>query len=303
MNVFVTGVNGQHVHDVVNELVKRVYEVFASDVAPTNVGGADETAVTTALYVAFDITNKEVVALSIKEINPGAIIDCATWTAVDMTEDDDKVELVMAVNVGGPPNIAEVCQKLDCMMIYLSTDYVFGGQGAGPWQPHCKDYKPLNVYGQSKLEGELVVAVLLERYFIVYIAWMFGKNGKDFIKTILNVGKTHDTVRVDNDQIGTPTYIFDFARLLVNMVETEKYGDYHVTNKGGYISWYNFTVEIFRQAGMKITVVPLTTEEYELSKAARPNNSRLNNSKLLKFGFTPHPTRQEAVGRYLKELI
>lgn len=302
MKVFVTGVNGQLGHDVVNELFERGHEAVGSGVAPVYVGVADKTAVTTAPYIALDIINKEAVAETIKRINPDAVIHCAAWTAVDMAEDDDKVELVRAVNAGGSRNIAEVCKELDCKMIYISTDYVFDGQGTEPWQPDCKDYKPLNVYGQTKLEGELAVSGLLEKYFIVRIAWLFGKNGKNFIKTMVNVGKTHDIVRVVNDQIGTPTYTFDLARLLVDMVETEKYGYYHATNNGGYISWYDFTVEIYKQAGISTKVVPVTTEEYGLSKAARPSNSRLDKSKLVEAGFDLLPTWQDAIGRYLKEM-
>ena len=235
-------------------------------------------------------------------MNPDAVIHCAAWTAVDMAEDDDKVSKVRAINAGGTQNIADVCKKLGCKMTYISTDYVFDGQGTEPWKPDCKDYKPLNVYGQTKLEGELAVSQILEKYFIVRIAWVFGLNGKNFIKTMLNVGKTHDTVRVVNDQIGTPTYTYDLARLLVDMNKTEKYGYYHATNEGGYISWYDFTKEIYRQAGYKTEVLPVSTEEYGLSKAARPFNSRLDKSKLVEAGFTPLPTWQDALSRYLKEI-
>ena len=195
-----------------------------------------------------------------------------------------------------------ICKALDCKMVYISTDYVFDGQGTEPWEPDCKDYKPLNVYGQTKLEGELAVAGTLEKFFIVRIAWVFGLNGKNFIKTMLNVGKNHDTVRVVNDQIGTPTYTYDLSRLLVDMIETEKYGYYHATNEGGYISWYDFTCEIFRQAGYTTKVEPVTTAEYGLSKAARPFNSRLDKSKLTQMGFAPLPTWQDALARYLKEM-
>ena len=218
-----------------------------------------------------------------------------------MAEDDDKVELVRAVNAGGTQNIADACKIVDAKMLYLSTDYVFNGQGDRPWQPDDKNYAPLNVYGQTKLEGELAVANTLEKYFIVRIAWVFGLNGKNFIKTMINVGKTHDTVRVVNDQIGTPTYTYDLARLLVDMIETEKYGYYHVTNEGGYISWYDFCCEFYKQYGLDTKVVPVATKEYGLSKAARPFNSRLDKSKLVEAGFTPLPTWQNAVARYLKE--
>ena len=301
MKVFVTGRGGQLGHDVMNELHKRGYEAVGSDLAPVYSGIADGSAVTTMPYVSLDITDKAAVERVITGINPDAVIHCAAWTAVDMAEDDDKVALVRSVNVGGTQNIAAVCKKLDCKMLYLSTDYVFDGQGTEPWKPDCKDYRPLNVYGQTKLEGELAVSGTLEKFFIVRIAWVFGLNGKNFIKTMINVGKTHDTVRVVNDQIGTPTYCYDLARLLVDMCETEKYGYYHATNEGGYISWYDFCVEFYRQYGLTTKVIPVTTEEYGLSKAARPFNSRLDKSKLVENGFTPLPTWQDAVARYLKE--
>ena len=270
MKFFVTGVGGQLGHDVMNELLKRGHEGVGSDIQENYSGVADDSAVTKAPYVALDITDKNAVEKVITEVNPDAVIHCAAWTAVDMAEDDDKVAKVRAINAGGTQNIADACKKLNCKMTYISTDYVFDGQGTEPWQPDCKDYKPLNVYGQTKLEGELAVSQTLEKYFIVRIAWVFGLNGKNFIKTMLNVGKTHDTVRVVNDQIGTPTYTYDLARLLVDMNETEKYGYYHATNEGGYISWYDFTKEIYRQAGYKTEVLPVSTEEYGLSKAARP---------------------------------
>ena len=301
MKFFVTGIGGQLGHDVMNELHKRGYEAVGSDLAPVYSGIADGSAVTTMPYVSLDITDKAAVERVITGINPDAVIHCAAWTAVDMAEDDDKVALVRNVNVGGTQNIADVCKKLDCKMLYLSTDYVFDGQGTEPWKPDCKDYRPLNVYGQTKLEGELAVSGTLEKFFIVRIAWVFGLNGKNFIKTMINVGKTHDTVRVVNDQIGTPTYCYDLARLLVDMCETEKYGYYHATNEGGYISWYDFCVEFYRQYGLTTKVIPVTTEDYGLSKAARPFNSRLDKSKLVENGFTPLPTWQDAVARYLKE--
>lgn len=300
MKIFVTGVAGQLGHDVMNELAKRGYEGIGSDLAPEYTGIQDGSAVTKMPYVSLDITNKNAVEQTLEQIHPDVVIHCAAWTAVDMAEDDDKVEKVRAVNAGGTENIALVCKKLDCKMVYISTDYVFDGQGESPWDPDCKDYKPMNVYGQTKLEGELAVSRNLEKYFIVRIAWVFGVNGKNFIKTMLNVGKTHDTVRVVKDQIGTPTYTYDLARLLIDMVETDKYGYYHATNEGGYISWYDFTCEIYRQAGYDTKVIPVTTEEYGMSKAARPFNSRLDRSKLVKNGFTPLPTWQDALSRYLK---
>ena len=299
MKVFVTGVNGQLGHDVMNELYKRGYEATGSDIADTYVGINDFSPVTTMPYVKLDITDTEEVNRVIA--NYDAVIHCAAWTAVDMAEDDDKVELVRNVNAHGTENIAKACRNIDAKMVYISTDYVFDGQGTKPWSPDCKDYKPLNVYGQTKLEGELAVSSILDKYFIVRIAWVFGLNGKNFIKTMINVGKSHDEVRVVNDQIGTPTYTLDLSRLLVDMIETEKYGYYHVTNEGGYISWYDFTKEIYKQYGLDTKVIPVTTEEYGLSKAKRPFNSRLDKSKLIENGFKPLPTWQDALRRYLEE--
>ena len=300
MKVFVTGVGGQLGYDVMNELAKRGHVGVGSDIAPEYSGAQDGSAVTAAPYVQMDITDAVAVERVLREVKPDAVVHCAAWTAVDLAEDADKVEKVRAINAGGTEKIAKVCKDLDCKLLYLSTDYVFDGQGTEPWKPDCKDYKPLNVYGQTKLEGELAVSNTLEKYFIVRIAWVFGVNGKNFIKTMLNVGKTHDTVRVVNDQIGTPTYTYDLARLLVDMIETEKYGYYHATNEGGYISWYDFTCEIYKQAGLQTKIIPVTTEEYGLSKAARPFNSRLDKSKLVENGFTPLPTWQDALQRYLK---
>ena len=302
MKVFVTGVAGQLGHDVMNELAKRGHEGIGTDLAAEYSGVQDGSAVTKMPYVPLDITNAEAVAETLEELRPDAVIHCAAWTAVDLAEDDDKVEKVRAVNASGTRNIANACKAQDCKMLYLSTDYVFDGQGTEPWKPDCKDYKPLNVYGQTKLEGELAVSETLEKYFIVRIAWVFGLNGKNFIKTMLNVGKTLDTVRVVNDQIGTPTYTYDLARLLVDMIESDKYGYYHATNEGGYISWYDFTCEIFRQAGYSTKVIPVTTEEYGLSKAARPFNSRLDKHKLVENGFQPLPSWQDALSRYLIEI-
>lgn len=311
MKVLVTGVAGQLGHDVMNELAKRGYEGIGSDIAESYNGIQDGTPVVSMPYVKMDITDKASVEKVLTEVNADAVIHCAAWTAVDLAEDEDKKDKVHAVNAEGTKNIAEVCKKLDSKMVYTSTDYVFNGQGEEPWQPDCKDYQPLNVYGQSKLDGELAVSETLDKYFIVRIAWVFGKNGNNFIKTMLKVGKNHDKLRVVNDQIGTPTYTFDLARLLVDMIETDKYGYYHATNEGGYISWYDFTKEIFRQAVEqghteygedRITVDPVTTAEYGVSKAARPFNSRLDKKKLVENGFTPLPTWQDALGRYLKEL-
>lgn len=294
MKVFVTGIGGQLGFDVVNELKKRGFEAVGSDIL-------DEVSAECE-YIKLDITDAQSVENVITEVNPDVVVHCAAWTAVDAAEDEENIPKVCAINVDGTKNIANACKKLDCKMIYISTDYVFNGQGTEPWQPDCKDYAPLCVYGQTKLDGELAVSTTLDKYFIVRIAWVFGKNGNNFIKTMLNVGKKYDTVRVVNDQIGTPTYTYDLARLLVDMAETEKYGYYHATNEGGYISWYDFTCEIFRQAEYKTNVIPVTTEEYGLSKAARPFNSRLDKSKLKENGFIPLPTWQDALERYLKEI-
>ncbi|HAJ74251.1 MAG TPA: dTDP-4-dehydrorhamnose reductase [Lachnospiraceae bacterium] len=302
MKVFVTGVAGQLGHDVMNELAKRGHEGIGSDMAPEYSGIQDGTAVTGMPYVSLDITDKAAVEKTIEEIAPDAVVHCAAWTAVDLAEDEDKKDKVRAINVGGTENIALSCKKTGAKMLYLSTDYVFNGLGTEPWKPDCKDYAPLNVYGQTKLDGELAVSGILDKYFIVRIAWVFGVNGKNFIKTMLNVGQKYDTVRVVNDQIGSPTYTFDLARLLVDMIETDKYGYYHATNEGDYISWYDFTCEIYRQAGLKTRVVPVTTEEYGLSKAARPFNSRLDKSKLTENGFRPLPEWQDALRRYLQAI-
>ena len=303
MKVFVTGVGGQLGHDVMNELHKRGYEGVGSDIHPVYSGIVDGSAVTAMPYEALDITDADMVREVLGRVQPDVVIHCAAWTAVDLAEDEDKQDKVRAINAAGTRNIAEVCKKLDCKMVYISTDYVFDGQGTEPWQADCRDYKPMNVYGQTKLEGELAVSAILEKYFIVRIAWVFGLNGNNFIKTMLKVGKKFDTLRVVNDQIGTPTYTLDLSRLLVDMIETEKYGYYHATNEGGYISWYDFACEIFRQAGGYTTnVIPVTTEEYGLSKAARPFNSRLDKSKLVENGFEPLPTWQDALNRYLQEI-
>lgn len=299
MRIFVTGVAGQLGHDVVNELAKRGHEAIGSDIAPQYSGIQDGSAVVRAPYVQLDITDAAAVEAALMEAKPDAVIHCAAWTAVDAAEDEENRDKVHAINAGGTEHIARTCKALGCKMMYISTDYVFDGQGETPWQPDCKEYAPLSVYGKTKLEGELAVAGLLEKYFIVRIAWVFGLNGKNFIKTMLSIGKKYPVLRVVNDQIGTPTYTLDLARLLVDMIETEKYGYYHATNEGGYISWADFAREIFRQAGMETQVTPVTTEEYGLSKAARPFNSRLDKSKLVEQGFEPLPDWRDALGRYL----
>lgn len=302
MKVFVTGVAGQLGHDVVNEVCSRGYTAIGSDIAPEYAGVQDGSAVTKCRYVPMDITDKNAVSAILTEIAPDVVVHCAAWTAVDLAEDEDKQEKVRAINAGGTQNIADACKAQNCKMVYISTDYVFDGQGETSWQPDCKDYAPLNVYGQTKLEGELAVANTLDKYFIVRIAWVFGLNGNNFIKTMLNIGKKYPELRVVCDQIGTPTYTLDLSRLLVDMIETDKYGYYHATNEGGFISWYDFACEIFRQAGYTTKVNPVTTAEYGLSKAARPFNSRLDKSKLAQNGFTPLPTWQDALSRYLKEI-
>ncbi len=293
MKILVTGVGGQLGYDVIKELDKRGIPCIGSDIAPENAEFAD--------YISLDIVDKEAVEKAITDLRTDAVIHCAAWTAVDAAEDNEAK--VRAVNVDGTKNIAESCKKVCAKMIYISTDYVFDGQGNEPWQPDCRDYAPLNIYGQSKLDGELAVANTLDKYFIVRTAWVFGAHGNNFVKTMLKVGSTHDEVRVVNDQIGTPTYTPDLARLLVDMIQTDKYGYYHATNEGGYISWYDFTKEIYRQAGLTTKVTPVTTAEYGLSKAKRPFNSRLDKSKLAANGFTPLPDWKDALERYLKQII
>lgn len=302
MKFFVTGVNGQLGHDVMNNLISRGHVGVGSDIALSYNGVMDNSAVTTAEYISLDITNKEAVIKTIKAVKPDTVIHCAAWTAVDLAEDEDKIPLVFKINADGTKYIAEACKQIDAKLLYLSTDYVFDGQGTTPWKPDCKEYNPLNIYGKSKLEGELAVANTLSKYFIVRIAWVFGLNGKNFIKTMINVGKNHSEVRVVNDQIGTPTYTYDLSRLLVDMCESDKYGYYHATNEGGFISWYDFCVEIYKQYGLSTKVIPVSTSEYGLSKAKRPFNSRLDKSKLVENGFKPLPDWKDALARYLKEM-
>ncbi len=302
MKLFVTGVGGQLGHDVMNEAARRGFVGVGSDLSESYSGVADNSAVCTMPYVSLDITDRSAVKRVLSEVKPDVVVHCAAWTAVDLAEEEENIPKVRAVNVDGTKNIAEVCKELGCKMIYISTDYVFDGKGTEPWQADCRDWAPLSVYGQTKLEGELAVSSILERFFIVRIAWVFGLNGKNFIKTMLNIGKKLDTLRVVCDQIGTPTYTYDLSRLLVDMAESEKYGYYHATNEGGYISWYDFACEIFRQANYTTKVVPVTTAEYGVSKAARPFNSRLDKSKLIENGFVPLPDWKDALSRYLKEI-
>ncbi len=309
MKILVTGVAGQLGHDVMEELHKRGHQAIGSDIVPT----VDfETEILSKQYVQMDITDDASVQKTLSEVAPDAVIHCAAWTAVDAAEEEEHGGLVHAINVTGTKHIAEACKNNQAKMLYISTDYVFDGQGETPWEPDCKAYAPLNVYGQTKLEGELAVSSILEDYFIVRIAWVFGINGKNFVKTMLNVGQRFDSLKVVNDQIGTPTYTYDLSRLLVDMIESDKYGYYHATNEGGYISWYEFASEIFAQAkelgvmGYREKmpqVLPVTTEEYGISKAKRPFNSRLQKEKLVANGFVPLPDWKDALNRYLKEML
>ena len=302
MKIYVTGACGQLGHDVMNELAGRGHEGLGSDLAPVYSGVQDGSAVCTMPYEQLDITDAKAVQKQLLRAQPDAVIHCAAWTAVDAAEAPENQEKVRAINAGGTRHIAQACRDLGCKLMYISTDYVFDGQGNTPWQPDCEDYAPLNVYGQTKLEGEQAVRELMEKFYIVRIAWVFGMNGNNFIKTMLRLGQTHTTLRVVNDQVGTPTYTQDLARLLVDMIEREEYGIYHATNEGGYISWAEFAEEIFHQAGKSTLVIPVTTSEYGLSKAARPYNSRLDKRKLVENGFEPLPTWKDALSRYLREI-
>lgn len=296
MKIVVTGALGQLGQDVVIELEKRGHEAIASDI------GA---------HMSMDITKEAEVTEVLEKVRPDAVIHCAAWTAVDAAEEAENQEKVYAVNAAGTQNIVQVCKNIDAKMMYISTDYVFDGQGETPWEADCKTYAPLNFYGETKLKGERNVATLLDKYFIVRTAWVFGKHGMNFVKTMLQLGKKYSSLRVVCDQIGTPTYTYDLARLLADMIETEKYGYYHATNEGGYISWYEFAKEIFAQAAClghseydedTLKVVPVTTEEYGVSKAERPRNSRLDKRKIMANGFKPLPDWRDALKRYMKEI-
>ena len=302
MKICVTGVCGQLGHDVMNELARRGHEGLGSDLAPVYSGAQDGSAVCTMPYEQLDITDAKAVQERLLRAQPDAVIHCAAWTAVDAAEAPENREKVWTINAGGTRHIAQACEQLGCKMMYMSTDYVFDGQGTIPWQPDCENYAPLNIYGKTKLEGEQAVRALVEKFFIVRIAWAFGLSGNNFINTMLRLGQSHTTLHVVNDQVGTPTYTLDLARLLVDMIETEKYGIYHATNEGGYISWYDFACEIFRQADLPVTVQPVTTAEYGQSAAVRPFNSRLDKTKLLTSGFVPLPDWRDALGRYLREI-
>ncbi len=284
MKVLVTGSNGQLGYDVIKELTKRGYEAVGLDIAE------------------MDITDETSVCNILQSVKPSAVVHCAAWTAVDSAEDKENRDKVYDINVNGTKYIAQQCKKLDCKMIYVSTDYVFDGSGVEPWDPDCKDYRPLGWYGKTKLDGELIVSGTIEKYYIVRTAWAFGSHGNNFVKTMLKLGESHNEIRVVNDQIGSPTYTPDLARLLVDMCETDKYGYYHATNEGSYISWAEFAEEIFKQAGMKTKVIHVTTEEYG-SKALRPKNSRLDKSKLEKNGFQRLPTWNDSLSIYLKNLM
>lgn len=297
MKLLVTGTSGQLGYDVMMELLKRGHEAIGADRHESEAEFE---------HVVLDITDEEKVSKIVNEIKPDAIIHCAAWTNVDGAEDSANYDKVMAVNVEGTGNLARAAKEVGAKMMYISTDYVFDGQGEKPWKPDDKNYAPLNVYGESKLKGELMVSETLDKYFIVRIAWVFGKNGNNFIKTMIRVGETHSTVEVVADQIGTPTYTLDLARLLVDMIETDKYGYYHATNEGGYISWAEFAEEIYKQAGMDVKVKAVTTEEYEAKAgkavAKRPFNSRLDKSKLVENGFEPLPDWKDAVKEYVAQL-
>lgn len=284
MKILVTGANGQLGFDVVREIEKQGHEAIGVDI------------------LEMDITDSKAVHDMIKSKMPDAVIHCAAWTAVDAAEDIDNREKVYRINVTGTTNIATACKAINCKMMYISTDYVFDGQGTEPWQADCKRFGPLSVYGQTKLEGELAVESILTSFFVVRIAWVFGINGGNFVKTMLALSEKYDTLKIVNDQIGTPTYTYDLSRLLVDMIQTEKYGYYHATNEGGFISWADFAMEIFKKAKKKTKVLPVTTAEYGMSKAKRPYNSRLDKRKLTEEGFQPLPDWKDALSRYLTEL-
>ena len=302
MKVFVTGVNGQLGHDVMNSLYNAEIDAIGSDIKESYSGVQDGSPACTMPYIGLDLTDEEKTRKIITEEGIDAIIHCAAWTAVDAAEDPENQVIVEKINGEVPGVLARIMKERDGKMLYLSTDYVFSGEGTEPWSPDETNFSPINFYGKTKLMGEEKIREVLEKYFIVRIAWVFGLNGKNFIKTMLKVGKSHEEVRVVNDQIGNPTYTLDLAELLVDMICTEKYGNYHATNEGDYISWYDFTKEIYRQAGLKTKVIPVSTEEYGLSKAKRPKNSRLDKKKLRQQGFVPLPDWKNALSRYLEEL-
>lgn len=281
MKVLVTGASGQLGSDVMEQLIARGHTAVGADI--------DE----------MDISDRESVDQFITAVQPDAVIHCAAWTDVDLAEEFP--EPCRRANATGTANVASVCAKLDCKLLYLSTDYVFGGGGEQPWKPDCCDFAPCNVYAQTKLEGEQAIrAAGVEKFFIVRIVWAFGENGKNFVKHMLDAARTAHTIRVVSDQVGTPTYTVDLARLLIDMIETDKYGYYHATNEGPYVSWYEYACEIYRQAGVDVQLVPVTTAEFG-GKAPRPRNSRVDRSKLTECGFTPLPDWRDAVARFLQK--
>lgn len=299
MKFFVTGAAGQLGCDVIRELKRRGYEVTGSGMAERK----------DVCNIRMDITDGQMVTKILEEIRPDIVIHCAAWTAVDAAEDPENYEKVWAVNVMGTEHIACACRKTGAKMIYISTDYVFDGRGKSPWKPECENFVPQNIYGKTKLAGEEAVKEVMDRYFIVRIAWVFGKNGKNFVNTMLELGKKRKELCVVSDQVGTPTYTVDLAKFLADLSETDRYGCYHVTNEGDYISWYTFAKEIFRQAVClgcseyaDVKVIPVTTEEYGISKAVRPLNSRLDRSRIRLEGFRTLPDWRDALGRYLQDI-
>lgn len=297
MKILVTGAGGQLGYDTIHVLKEKGHCVIASDILDS-ITGTDNC----CQYVKADITDKSAVYALINEVVPDAVIHCAAWTAVDAAEEKENEDKVFAVNETATRYIAEACKEIDCKLIYISTDYVFGNNSDTPREADCKDFAPLNIYGKSKLAGEKAVCSTLQKFFIIRISWVFGINGNNFIKTMLNLSKKYTTLRVVNDQVGSPTYTADLAILIAEMIESEKYGYYHATNQGEYISWYEFAKEIFRTANIPMNLIPVTTEEYGVSKAERPKNSRLDKAKLVEAGFSPLPSWQDAVTRYIKEL-
>ncbi len=294
MKILVTGADGQLGYDVVATLRQRGHTVIGSDLC--------EKTDTDCQYISMDLTDEEKITQTIDEIKPDAVIHCAAWTAVDAAEDKENIKKVFDINETATKHIACACKKNDCKLLYISTDYVFGDNSELPREEDCKDFAPLNVYGKSKLAGEKAIEEILDTFFVVRISWVFGKNGNNFVKTMVNLSKKYDTLRVVNDQIGSPTYTADLSVLIADMIETQKFGFYHATNEGNFISWYDFACEIFRQTNTDVKVIPVTTEEYGLTKAKRPKNSRLCKLKLTEAGFRPLPHWQDALKRYLAEL-
>lgn len=295
MIYLVTGVAGQLGYDVIREALSRGKTCVGTDLRQSENPLA-------CRFLPLDITDAAAVESVLTEVRPDVVVHCASWTAVDSAELPENRETVWKVNVSGTENLARACRGIGCKMIFISTDYVYNGSGETPWREEdTSSLGPLNVYGESKLEAERIVQRNLEKHFIVRISWAFGKNGNNFVKTMIRVGKTHDEVRVVCDQIGTPTYTKDLSRFLVDLSKTEKYGTYHATNEGGYISWYDFCVEIYKEAGLATRVIPVTTAEYGASLAKRPFNSRLDKTKLKEAGFAPLPDWRDALAHYIKE--